>query len=80
MRALGRFRADRDAHHPAAVEDRGREVRGARSVDALRPRERVAIERLAVQPVRLVAETTPGRLLTGRIIGATDDALLAEVA
>ena len=31
-------------------------------------------------PVRLMAETTPGRLLMGRIIGATDDALLAEAA
>ncbi len=31
-------------------------------------------------PVRLMAQTTPGRLLTGRVIGATDDALLAEAA
>ena len=31
-------------------------------------------------PVRLVSETTPGRLLPGRIIGMSDDALLAEAA
>jgi threonylcarbamoyladenosine tRNA methylthiotransferase MtaB len=31
-------------------------------------------------PVRLVAETTAGRLLTGRIISVSGNALLAEVA
>jgi threonylcarbamoyladenosine tRNA methylthiotransferase MtaB len=31
-------------------------------------------------PVRLVAETTPGSLLAGRVIGTSGDALLAEAA
>ena len=37
VRFLRRERADRDAHHPAAVEHRGRQIGRARAVDALRP-------------------------------------------
>ncbi len=51
---LGRQRADRDAHHPAPVEHGGRQVGGAGAVDALGPGLRVAVERVAVEPGRLV--------------------------
>ena len=54
--ALGQLAADRDAHHPAVVENGGREIGAAGAVDAIAPAGRVPIERFARQPIGLVAD------------------------
>src|SRR5262245_20940109 len=48
--------ADGDAHHPPAVQQRRREIRLSRSVEALHPPQRVPIERLTLHVNRLVAK------------------------
>ena len=59
VHALGEQRADRHARHPAAVEQRGREIGRTRSIDAIDPRQRVRVERLARDARRFVADDTP---------------------
>ena len=54
MGTVGGQRANRDAHHPPAVEQRRRQVGGARAVQPLDPAERVAIERFAAQALGFV--------------------------
>src|SRR5438128_8814474 len=54
--ALGRLNADGNAHHPAPFELRRRQIALSRAVDALDPAERVAVQFLAAESRRLVAD------------------------
>src|SRR5207245_4604401 len=51
---LGRERANRDAHHPAAVEERRGQVGAAGAVERIGPGAGMAVERLAFEAGRLV--------------------------
>ena len=53
MLPLGRFRADGDAHHPAAIENGGGEIGPPGSIDSFGPCQRVPVECFAFLPTRV---------------------------
>jgi len=56
VRALGRFRSDRNPNHPAPVQHRLGQVSGSGSVDSANPGEGMGIQCLSLQAGQLVTD------------------------